>query len=101
MKRVSALLAVLAIGTAVSLRADVKTTEKSTTNLGGIFATMSRFMPGGGTSEVTTSLALKGDRRLATNDTTGEIADLVEQKVYRLDMKKKEYKVLTFDQIRK
>ena len=85
-----------------ALRADVKTTEKTTIKFGGIFGTMSKFMGGGGSDDgVASTIAVKGSRRFSANDRTGEIIDLAEQRVYRLDVRKKEYKVLTFDQIRK
>lgn len=82
---------------APALRADVKTTEKTTFKLEGM---LGRFIRGGGEG-VTSTVALKGPRKLSMNDTTGEIIDLVEQKVYRIDVKKKEYKVVTFEQLRK
>src|SRR5262249_28352082 len=50
---------------------------------------------------VTSRQALKGDRKISFNDTTGQIVDLSEQKVYDLDMKKKTYRVSTFADIRR
>ena len=88
------LIAVSVAGSA--LRADVKTTEKSVTKLEGM---LGRLMRGGGDG-VTSTIAIKGDRKLSVNDSNGEIIDLAGQKVYRLDVKKKEYRVLTFDQVR-
>jgi len=83
------------------LRADVKTTEKTTAKLGGMLGSMSRLVNHGPADGVSSTVAVKGNRKLSMNDTTGEIVDLAEEKVYRLDIKKKEYKILTFDQIRK
>ena len=37
---------------------------------------------------------------LTTSDTTGELVDLAEEKVYRIDFKKKEYSVVTFAELR-
>jgi hypothetical protein len=82
--------------TAPVIRADVKTTEKTSTKLEGM---LGRLMRGSGDG-ITSNVAVKGDRKLSVNDTSGEIIDLAEQKVYRLDVKKKEYRVLTFDQVR-
>jgi hypothetical protein len=45
--------------------------------------------------------AVKGNRKATTNDTTGHIVDLSEEKVYDLDMKKKSYTVTTFDELRR
>jgi hypothetical protein len=50
---------------------------------------------------VTNTAAVNGNRKATTNDSTGEIIDLGEEKVYSLNLKKKEYTVETFDQIRK
>lgn len=100
MKRFSMLagLSLFAVALAVpALRADVKTTEKSQMKLEGMLGKMMRA----GGEGVTSSVALKGTRKASMNPTTGEIVDLAEQKVYRIDVKKKEYKVLTFEQLRK
>jgi hypothetical protein len=45
--------------------------------------------------------AVKGNRKITLNDTTGRIIDLTEEKVYDLDVKKKTYKVTTFDELRR
>ena len=50
---------------------------------------------------VTSSIAVKGDRKATMNDTTGQIIDLAEEKVYDLDLKKKSYKVTTFAELRR
>jgi len=46
-------------------------------------------------------VAVKGNRKVTMSDTTGQIVDLTEEKVYDLDIKKKTYTVKTFAQIRK
>ena len=45
--------------------------------------------------------AVKGNRKATINETTGQIVDLSEEKVYDLDFKKKQYTVTTFDEIRR
>jgi len=100
MKRVSLFTALAVVAIAMpALRADVKTTEKTTAKLGGLLGGMSRMF--GSSDPITSTTAIKGNRRISINETMGEIVDLTEQKVYRLDVKKKEYRVLTFDQVRK
>ena len=47
------------------------------------------------------TVAVKGNRKATLNDTTGQIIDLGEEKVYELDMKKKTYKVTTFAELRR
>lgn len=90
-------LCAVAILAVPALRADVKTTEKSSLKLEGMLGRLLR----GSADGVTSTVALKGNRKSSLNDTTGEIIDLGEEKVYRLDLKKKEYKVVTFEQLRK
>jgi hypothetical protein len=98
MKRSPITLLFMTLALAVPvLRADVKTTEKAQMKLEGM---LGRMMRGGGDG-VTSTVALKGDRKLSLSGATGEIIDLAEQKVYRLNPKKKEYRVLTFDEVRK
>ena len=83
-----------------TLHADVKTREKVTFKLEGMLGKMTRMF-GGSTEGVISTVALKGTRKISLGDSNGEIVDLKEEKVYRLDVKKKEYKVVTFDQLRK
>jgi hypothetical protein len=82
---------------AAALGADVKTREKTIFKLEGF---LGRFVssPKEG---VTSTVALKGNRLARLSDTTGQIIDLSEQKVYELDVKKKEYKVTTFEELRR
>jgi hypothetical protein len=57
-----------------------------------------KMFGGGDTS--TMVVALKGQRLSTMSDSTGQIIDLSEEKVYTLDPKKKNYRVMTFAQIR-
>jgi hypothetical protein len=50
---------------------------------------------------ITSTTSVKGNRKATISDTTGQIVDLSEEKVYTLDINKKEYRVKTFDEIRK
>jgi hypothetical protein len=100
MKRLATWCAV-AVAAAVltpALRADVKTREKNTFKLEGMMGTLMR-MAGGG-SEVTTTVAVRGNRMSRLDKDRGQIIDLAEEKVYSLDMKKKEYTVMTFAEMR-
>lgn len=81
------------------LRADVATTEKSSFKLEGFIGGMITKMAGGG-GENTSKMSLKGDRMATFGETTGSIIDLKEQKIYSIDMKKKEYVVMTFAEMR-
>jgi hypothetical protein len=97
------LLAVLlTLGGTSVLLADVKTQERTRVQFEGGLGKVVNFFGGKAAREgIVSTVALKGDRMLSTNDTTGEIVDLKEEKVYQLDMKKKTYTVVTFAELRK
>jgi hypothetical protein len=104
MKRLALIAAValplLTVST-VSLLADAKTKTQSTLKFEGMLGRMFSMFGGKAAKEGTvTTVAVKGNRRATTTDIAGEIVDLSEEKVYRLDPKKKEYYVVTFDQMR-
>jgi hypothetical protein len=81
-----------------TVRADVKTTEKTTLKIEGL---LGKFLGGAAKDGITSTVALKGVRKSSGGDRTGEIIDLTEEKLYRLDIRKKEYRVVTFAQLRK
>ena len=92
-------LAVTAALVTVAVRADVKTTEKTTFKMEGLLGGMlNRAM--GGADGITSTVALKGNRLSRIMKDNGEIIDLTEQKVYQVDLKKKEYTVKTFAEMR-
>ena len=90
--------AVLAFTAVSSLYADVKTEEKMTFELGGMLGKVVNLF--GGKSDSLTTIALKGQRLSMMSDTSGQIIDLSEEKVYTVDVKRKQYRVMTFAQIR-
>jgi hypothetical protein len=85
-----------------SLRADVRADEKSHVEFAGMLGRMLNMFGGKAAREgVTSSVAVKGDRKATLNDATGQIIDLSEEKIYDLDLKKKSYKVTTFAELRR
>jgi hypothetical protein len=83
------------------LHADVKTKERTQLKFEGFLGGIINRFGGAATKEgITSTVAVKGNRLARINDLTGQIIDLGEQKVYDLDMKKKEYKVVTFAELR-
>jgi hypothetical protein len=81
--------------------ADVKTRDKGQVKFEGMLGTMMRMFGGKALSEgIVSTNTVKGNRKATLNDMTGRIVDLDEQKVYDLDMKKKNYTVTTFEQLR-
>src|SRR5690349_11129114 len=98
--RIAVVVAVLACSAHVL--ADVRADEKTRIEFGGMLGRMVNFFGGKAAREgVTSTVAVKGDRKARLNDTTGQIIDLAEEKVYDLDMKKKTYKVTTFAELRR
>src|SRR5581483_7046435 len=82
-----------------SLRADVKTVEKRQFKLAGALGAFINHFSGQADG-VTDTVAVKGNRKSQIDNARGEIIDLGEEKVYTLDVKKKEYTVKTFAQLR-
>jgi len=79
--------------------ADVKTREQVNIKFEGFLGFL--LNRGKAAKEgVVNTAAVKGNRKATMNEDRGEIVDLGEEKVYTLDVKKKEYTVKTFDQIR-
>jgi hypothetical protein len=98
---VASTLAILALSS-YAIRADVRTEEKSRFELGGVLGRMVNIFGGKGAREgVTSSIAVQGDRLSKMNDTSGQIIDLGEEKVYDLDLRKKQYTVTTFAELRR
>lgn len=81
--------------------ADVKTREKTHVSLGGMLGKMFNLFGGKAAKEgVVATTAVKGNRKSTMNDATGQIIDLGEEKIYKLDLKKKTYEVTTFEELR-
>jgi hypothetical protein len=102
MRSMLVLTAVAVIASTYSLRADVRTEEKTRVEFAGMLGRMVNLFGGKGAKEGTVStVAVKGDRKATLNDSTGTIVDLGEEKIYDLDIKKKTYKVTTFAELRR
>ena len=82
--------------------AEVKTREKTHVSLGGMLGKMFNLFGGKAAKEgVVATTAVKGSRKSTMNDSTGQIIDLAEEKIYTLDLKKKTYEVTTFEEVRR
>ena len=85
-----------------ALSADVRSDQRVRFQLGGMIGKMVNMFGGKGARDgVTSMVAVKGNRKATMSDSTGQIIDLSEEKIYDLDIKKKSYTVKTFAQIRK
>jgi len=88
--------------TAGPAMAEVKTREKTHVSLGGMMGRMFNLFGGKAAKEgVVATTAVKGSRKATMNESTGQIIDLSEEKIYDLDMKKKTYEVTTFEELRR
>jgi hypothetical protein len=86
---------------APAIHADVKTKEKSQVKFEGMLGRIAGMAGGGAAKDgLTNSVAVKGNRMATFNDQNGQIVDLSEEKIYNIDFKKKEYRVVTFAEVR-
>jgi hypothetical protein len=101
--RISAAVTIaLLIVSGYSLKADVKSDEKTLVKFEGMLGKVVNLFGGKAAREgVRTSVAVKGDRKASISDTAGQIIDLKEEKIYDVDLRKKSYKVTTFAELRK
>ena len=102
MKCVARWLVLLAVLLAVpAVHADVKTRQRTQFKLEGILGGLVNVFGGKAAREgVTSTVAVKGSRKATTTETTAQIIDLAEEKVYDVDLRRKEYKVTTFAELR-
>jgi hypothetical protein len=87
---------------AQSLHADVRADERGHVKFEGALGRIVGIFGGKAAREgVKSTVAVKGDRKITTNDQNGQIVDLAEEKVYELDIRKKTYSVTTFAELRR
>ena len=88
---------------AAPAHADVKKEERNQVSFAGMLGRMFNFFGGKSAKEgVVSTVAVSGDRKMTTSgDNTAQIIDLKEEKIYDLDMRRKTYKVTTFEEIRR
>lgn len=93
--------ACLAVGSSLA-SADIKIQDRTAVKFEGMLGGVVSLFGGKAAREgVTSTVAVRGDRRARLGDLSGEIVDLAEEKVYELDMKNKTYKVTTFAEMRR
>jgi len=96
------ILAVLVVLAALPALAAVKKEEKTRVQLGGALGRIVNMFGGRAAREgVTSTAAVKGNRKRTVTGDTGQIIDLDEEKIYDLDMKGKSYRVTTFEEMRR
>jgi hypothetical protein len=101
MKRAVSLTLMTAVLLAGLVEADVKTRQRTQFQLQGVLGGLANVFGGKAAREgVTSTVAVKGSRKATLTDATGQIIDLAEEKVYDLDLRRKEYRVTTFAALR-
>jgi hypothetical protein len=98
-----ALVTVLAIlACSAAALADVRIEEKTQMKFGGPMGRIAGMFGGAAAREgAISTVAVKGDRKATRNESSGQIIDLREEKIYDIDFKDKSYKVTTFAEIRR
>lgn len=100
--RIIALTTILSLASVQAIRADVRADEKTKFQLAGVLGKVVNLFAGKAAREgAPSTVAVKGNRKSTTNESTGQIVDLSEEKIYDLDMKRKTYKVVTFAELRR
>jgi hypothetical protein len=93
---------VIVVSSAAALRADVKTEQKNQFQFGGMLGKVVNFFGGKGAREgITSTVSVKGDRKMTVTGDNAQLIDLHEEKIYQIDLKGKSYKVITFDELRR
>jgi hypothetical protein len=94
--------AIVSVACSAVVLADVRTDEKTQLKFEGMMGRMLNMFGGKTTREGSTStVAVKGNRKATRTDSTGQIVDLDEEKIYDVDFKDKSYRVTTFAEIRR
>jgi hypothetical protein len=84
------------------LAAEVKTREKTLVKFEGMFGRVVGMFGGKAAKEgIVSTTAVKGNRKSSSNESNGQIIDLSEEKIYDVDFRKKEYRVTTFEELRR
>src|SRR5687768_8033325 len=100
--RQSVTLLLITAFTATICLADANVQQKTRVQFSGVVGGIVNVFGGKAAREgVTSTTAVKGNRRLTTTDRSGELVDLSEEKIYRIDYGRKTYEVTTFDELRK
>ena len=103
MWRLCAIALPLVMLTAGPALADVKTRDKTQVKFEGMLGRMMGMFGGKAAKDgvVTASRRQGRPQGRAERHATGRIVDLKEEKVYELDVKKKTYEVITFEELRR
>lgn len=94
--------AALVLVASYGVLADVRTEQKTQVQFAGMFGRMVNLFGGRGAREgITSTVIVKGNRKATLGENSSQIIDLDEEKIYDVDLRRKQYKVTTFAEIRK
>jgi hypothetical protein len=94
--------AALVLFASYGVLADVRTEQKTRVQLAGTLGRVVNLFGGRAAREgITSTVIVKGDRKVTTTENTSQIVDLAEEKIYDIDLRKKQYKVTTFAELRR
>jgi hypothetical protein len=97
----SSFVVCLLVASSAVVSADIRSDQRVKFQLGGMVGKLVNMFGGKGARDgVVSTVAVKGNRKATMSDTTGQIIDLSEEKIYDIDVRKKTYKVTTFAQLR-
>src|SRR5687767_12552273 len=99
---IPALILTMALA-AAPVHAEVKKEERNQVSFAGMLGKVFNFFGGKSAKEgVVSTVAVSGDRKMTTTgDNSGQIVDLREEKIYDLDLRRKTFKVTTFEELRR
>ena len=99
--RVALVIVLISLAT-YSVAADVRTEQRTQVQFAGMLGRIMNLFGGKAAREgITSIVAVKGNRKVTSSDSTSQIIDLSEEKVYDIDLKKKSYTVTTFAEFRR
>jgi hypothetical protein len=94
-------LALILLVTA-GIAADVRTEQKTQVQFAGMLGRMVNMFGGRAARDgVTSTVIVKGNRKVTMGDNSSQIIDLDEEKIYDVDLRRKQYKVTTFAELRR
>lgn len=95
-------LAVCLLMPAWPASADVKSTENNRLQFGGTMGAVLNLFAGQSAKEgVQDVVAVRGDRKMRVFGQHAQLIDLAGEKIYDIDLRRKTYKVTTFDELRR
>jgi hypothetical protein len=97
--KLKTLIALTLILSSTAAFADVRAEEKTQVKFEGMLGRMINLFGGG--DPVTQTVSVKGNRKAMMGKDRGQIIDLVEEKIYDIDIRRKSYTVTTFADLRK